>query len=62
TEALKLEDTADRYINVVAIRTADADAPWVRDLEAAYNSAEFKALVAEKFDGFVLPVIWRGAP
>lgn len=62
TEALKLEDTADRYINVVAIRTADADAPWVKDLEAAYNSAEFKALVAEKFDGFVLPVIWRGAP
>lgn len=62
TEALKLEDTADRYINVVAIRTADAGAPWVKDLEAAYNSAEFKALVAEKFDGFVLPVIWRGAP
>jgi len=62
TEALKLEDTADRYINVVAIRTADADAPWVKDLEAAYNSAEFKALVAEKFDGFVLPVIWHGAP
>ena len=62
TEALKLEDTADRYINVVAIRSADADAPWVKDLQAAYNAPEFKALIAEKFQGFVLPVAWRSAP
>ena len=62
TEALKLEDLADRYINVVAIRTADAEAPWVKDLQAAYNSPEFKALVAEKFQGFVLPLAWRSAP
>lgn len=62
TEALKLEDLADRYINVVAIRTADAEAPWVKDLQAAYNSTEFKKVVAEKFDDFVLPVAWRSTP
>jgi D-methionine transport system substrate-binding protein len=62
TEALKLEDTGDRYINVVAIRTADAEAPWVKDLQAAYNAPEFKALIAEKFQGFVLPLAWRRAP
>lgn len=61
TEALKLEDLADRYINVVAIRSADVDAPWVKDLQAAYQSPEFKALVAEKFQGFVLPTAWRAA-
>ena len=34
----------------------------MKDLQAAYNSTEFKTLVAEKFQGFVLPVAWRGAP
>ena len=62
TEALKLEDLADRYINVVAIRTADANAEWVKDLKNAYNSPEFKAVVADKFQGFVLPLAWRSAP
>ena len=62
TEALQLEDLGDRYLNVVAIRSADADAPWAKDLRAAYNAPEFKALVADKFQGFVLPAAWRNAP
>ena len=53
TEALALEKTGPTYQNVVAIRTADKDQPWVRDLADAYRSREFLATTETKFAGFV---------
>jgi len=53
TEALALEKTGLTYQNVVAIRTADKDQPWVKDLADAYRSREFLAVTETKFPGFV---------
>lgn len=62
TEALKLEDLGERYINIVAVRSADRDTAFVADLKAAANAAEFKAYTAERFPGFTQPPAWRNAP
>ncbi len=53
TEALALEKTGPTYQNVVAIRTADKDQPWVKDLADAYRSREFLLTTETKFAGFV---------
>ena len=52
-EALALEKTGPTYQNVVAIRTADKEQPWVKDLAEAYKSHEFLATTETKFAGFV---------
>ena len=53
TEALALEKTGPTYQNVVAVRTADKDTPWVKDIAEAYRSKEFLAITETKFAGFV---------
>lgn len=55
TEAVVLEKTPDHYLNVVAVKRADKDAPWARDLADAYRSKEFKAVVDSKFQGYARP-------
>jgi D-methionine transport system substrate-binding protein len=53
TEALALEKTSPTYQNLVAVRTADKDKPWVKDIAEAYRSAEFLAITEKNFAGFV---------
>ncbi len=53
TEALALEDTTATYQNVVAVRTADLDLPWVKEIEAAYKSKAFLDVTNKRFPGFV---------
>jgi len=53
TEALALEKTSPTYQNLVAVRTADKDAPWVKDIADAYRSREFLATTETRFAGFV---------
>jgi D-methionine transport system substrate-binding protein len=53
TEALALEKTSATYQNLVAVRTADKDAGWVRDIADAYRSREFLAVTEKQFAGFV---------
>jgi D-methionine transport system substrate-binding protein len=53
TEALALEDTTPTYQNVVAVRTADREKPFVKDIEAAYRSREFLDVTNSRFAGFV---------
>ena len=53
TEALALEKTGPTYQNLVAVRTADKDKPWVKDIADAYRSREFLAVTETKFAGFV---------
>jgi len=55
TSALALEDTTPRYQNLVAVRTADKDAPFAQDILAAYQSREFLELTNKSFQGFVKP-------
>jgi D-methionine transport system substrate-binding protein len=55
TEALALEKTTATYQNVVAVRSADRNQPWVRDIAEAYRSREFLAVIDRQFPGFVKP-------
>lgn len=57
-DALAIEDLGDRYINVVAVRSADKDQPFVKDLVAAYHSSEFKAFIAQRYPEFSKPRDW----
>ncbi|MDP3603891.1 MAG: MetQ/NlpA family ABC transporter substrate-binding protein [Bosea sp. (in: a-proteobacteria)] len=54
TSAILREDPKGPYVNVIAVRTADKDKPWVRTLVETYQSPEIKAFVAERFKGNVL--------
>ena len=49
------EDPKGPYVNLLAVREADKDKPWVKDLVEAYHSAEVKAFVLAQFKGAVLP-------
>ena len=48
------ENPEGPYVNVIAVRVADKDKPWVKDLVEAYRSPEVKAFIADKFKGSVL--------
>src|SRR4051812_14954348 len=57
TNALALEQMTTPYINVVAVKRGNAEAPWAQDIVAGYKSQAFKtAIQADRFyDGFTLP-------
>ena len=55
TEAVALEKTPDHYLNVVAVKRADKDTPWAKDLAEVYRSKEYKAVVDTKFQGYAKP-------
>jgi D-methionine transport system substrate-binding protein len=55
TEALALEEIPDRYMNLVAVKTADKDSQFVKDIIEAYKTPEFKAVIDKNFQGFVKP-------
>lgn len=54
TSAILREDPKGPYVNLIAVRAADKDKPWVRTLVETYQSPEIKAFVAERFKGSVL--------
>ncbi|MDP3407401.1 MetQ/NlpA family ABC transporter substrate-binding protein [Bosea sp. (in: a-proteobacteria)] len=54
TSAILREDPKGPYVNVIAVRAADKDKPWVKTLVETYQSADIKAFVAERFKGNVL--------
>ena len=53
-ESILKEDPKGPYVNLLAVRAADKDKPWVKTLVASYHSPEVKAFVAEKFKGAVI--------
>lgn len=53
-DAIAIEDPHGPYANVIAIRAADKDKPWVAKLIAAYHSAEVKQFIDGKFGGAVI--------
>ncbi|UNM97310.1 MetQ/NlpA family ABC transporter substrate-binding protein [Ignatzschineria rhizosphaerae] len=46
------------FVNWSAVRSEDRDSQWLKDVTEAFNSDEFKAYSAEKFEGYQLPEIW----
>jgi D-methionine transport system substrate-binding protein len=54
SDAILREDPKGPYVNVIAVRKADKDKPWVKTLVEAYHSPEVKAFIEKTFDGAVL--------
>lgn len=54
TSAILREDPKGPYVNLIAVRAADKDKPWVKTLVETYHSPEIKQFVAERFKGSVL--------
>lgn len=61
TEALKLEDMTLPYVNVVAVKRANANARFAQDIVAAYRSPEFQKLFQANpaWAGYRLPDYFR---
>ncbi|WP_428841150.1 MetQ/NlpA family ABC transporter substrate-binding protein [Bradyrhizobium pachyrhizi] len=49
------EDPKGPYVNLIAVRAADKDKPWVKILVDSYHTPEIKEFVQTKFKGAVLP-------
>jgi D-methionine transport system substrate-binding protein len=52
TEALRTETISRNYVNLVAVRTADLNKPFARDIAAAYRSREFLAWTEKNNPGY----------
>ena len=57
TEAL-FQEPSFAYVNWSAVKTADKDQPWVKDVTNAYNSDAFKKYAHDTFPGYKYPKIW----
>lgn len=44
------------YVNIIAVREQDKNAPWVPELVKAYHSPAVKSFIESKFEGSVIPV------
>jgi D-methionine transport system substrate-binding protein len=55
TKALKLENMAEQYRNVLAVKTQDLNAPFTKDLKEVIQSKEFEAEIDKDFKGFSKP-------
>ncbi|CAH1201985.1 D-methionine-binding lipoprotein MetQ [Paenibacillus plantiphilus] len=58
--AIKLENMAENYRNVIAINTKDSDGQFVKDLKETVESDEFERAIDEYFQGFSKPE-WMAA-
>lgn len=54
-DAIAREPANGPYANIIAVRTADKDKPWVKKLVEIYHSAPVKAFVDTSFKGAVVP-------
>ncbi len=53
-DAIAIESPDGPYVNILAMREADRDKPWVAKLVAAYHSPEVKRYLEGKFGGAVI--------
>ncbi|HEX7622244.1 MAG TPA: MetQ/NlpA family ABC transporter substrate-binding protein [Anaeromyxobacteraceae bacterium] len=54
-DAIARESSDSPYVNLLVVRQADKDKPWVQKLVAAYHSDEVKKYVLQKYPGVVVP-------
>ena len=54
-DAIVLEDAKGPYVNLIAVREADKDKPWVAKLLKAYHTEEIRQFIQTEFKGSVLP-------
>jgi D-methionine transport system substrate-binding protein len=54
-DPLLREDAKGPYTNLIAVRSADKDKPWVKLLVDSYHTAAVRNFVLEKFEGAAQP-------
>ncbi len=54
-DAIAIEGEKSPYANVIAVRTADKDAPWVKTLVEAYHDESVRAFINDTFKGALIP-------
>ncbi|MGW9229487.1 MetQ/NlpA family ABC transporter substrate-binding protein [Pseudorhizobium sp. NPDC055634] len=55
TDSIAIEGKESPYANVIAVRTEDKDAPWVKTLIEAYHDDSVKAYINDEYKGAVIP-------
>ncbi len=55
TDAIAIEGEKSPYANVIAVRRADKDAPWVKTLVESYHDASIRSFITDKFKGALIP-------
>lgn len=55
TDALRREAISRNYVNLVAVRSADKDKPFARDIANAYRSRDFLAWTEKNNAGYARP-------
>jgi D-methionine transport system substrate-binding protein len=54
-DAILREDPKGPYTNIIVVRSADKDKPWVKTLVQSYQTPEVRDFILAKFKGAVLP-------
>ncbi len=54
SDAIAQESAKSPYVNIIAVREADKDKPWVAKLVKAYHSEEVRQYIETQFKGAVL--------
>jgi len=54
-DAIAIEEAQGPYANLIAVRAADRDKPWVAKLVKSFQSAEVRQFVEAKFGGSMVP-------
>lgn len=55
SDAIAIEGAESPYANLIVVRSADKDAPWVKTLVEAYHDDSIKAFINEEFKGALIP-------
>ena len=55
TDAITVERADNPYVNILVVREADKNQPWVGRLVKAYQSEEIRKFIDKEFKGAVMP-------
>lgn len=55
SDAIATEGRESPYANLIVVRSADKDAPWVKTLVESYHDDSIKAFINEEFKGALIP-------
>ncbi len=55
SDAILKEELKGPYVNLIAVREADKDQPWVKALVESYRTPETRAFIEKTFGGTILP-------
>jgi D-methionine transport system substrate-binding protein len=54
-DAIAIEGEKSPYANVIVVRTADKDKPWVKTLVESYHDDSIRAFINDQFKGALIP-------